>query len=463
MAQHPNADTTRGPDTPDAATDALTGSSAADAAGAIAAGDLLSSELVAACLARIDAVEPGVLAWQHLDAAQAMAQAERCDEIRRAGAMTGPLHGVPVGLKDIIDTADSPTEDGTVLHAGRRPPDDAALVRRLRAAGAVILGKTVTTEFAYFTPGKTRNPHDGRHTPGGSSSGSAAAVAARMTPLAVGTQTNGSVIRPAAFCGVVGYKPSHGLISRHGVLRTSRSLDQIGVFARNVPDAALIAQVLIGQDADDPDSRAWSADGLTNVAVSEPPLEPVFGLLRSSLWSHADDDTREGFDELGVELGPRLVAFDLGETAATINRTHLTVMQAEMAWSLLGEYRRGKDRISGRLAELIESGLKVTAVDYQQALDSRGPLGAAIDDLFDSCDALMLPSAPGAAPAGLESTGDPVFCSLASLLGLPAISLPLMVAGNGLPIGVQLVGRRNDDGRLLRTANWLVTRLAGID
>jgi Asp-tRNA(Asn)/Glu-tRNA(Gln) amidotransferase A subunit family amidase len=440
--------------------DELTLLPAAEAARAIAAGELLSADLVAACLAVTDLREPEVMAWQALDREHAMAQARSCDEERQSGRMIGPLHGVPVAIKDNIDTADLPTEDGTVLHAGRRPDADATLVARLRSAGAVILGKTVTTEFAYFTPGKTRNPHNAAHTPGGSSSGSAAAVAARMAPLAVGTQTNGSVIRPASFCGVVGFKPSYGLISRHGVLRTSRSLDQIGVFARSVRDAALIAQCLCGHDPLDPDTLAVSMQQMAAVATSEPPLPPVFGLLRSPLWEQTSSDTRDGFAELSEVLGDRCPPFDLGATAQEAIGVLQTIMRAEMAFSLGGEYTRGKDRMSARLVELIEGGRQVGAVDYQQALMEAEALHDEIDALFDSCDALMLPSAPGIAPAGLESTGDPVFCSMATLLGMPAVSLPLMIGENGLPIGVQLVGRRRDDGRLLRAAHWLVGRLA---
>jgi Asp-tRNA(Asn)/Glu-tRNA(Gln) amidotransferase A subunit family amidase len=433
---------------------------ATEAARAIAAGELLSEDLVGACLAAIEARDSEVMAWQALDPDLALQQARDCDEMRQSGRLLGPLHGVPVGLKDNIDTVDLPTEDGTVLHAGRRPMVDATVTARLRSAGAVILGKTVTTEFAYFTPGKTRNPHNPGHTPGGSSSGSAAAVAAGMVPVAIGTQTNGSVIRPAAFCGVVGFKPSFGAISRHGVLRTSRSLDQVGVFARSVGDAALIAQCLAGHDPEDPDTHRLSWQQLAAVAASAPPLEPLFGLLRSPLWEHAAADTGAGFEELSEELGPRCLPFDLGETALVVNRTLQTVMRAEMAFNLGGEYRRGRQSMSDRLIELIESGQQVSAVEYQQAAALVSVLHEEIDALFDACDALMLPSAPGSAPAGLDATGDPVFCSMASLLGLPAISLPLMVGDNGLPIGVQLVGRRLDDGRLLRAANWLVARLA---
>ncbi len=232
---------------------------AAAAAGALAEGRISSEELVAACLARIKADEERVQAWAFIDPEHALRQARAADSRRREGKALGPLHGLPVGVKDIIDTADMPTENGTVLHAGRAPSADATLVSMLRAAGAIIMGKTVTTELATYSPGKTRNPHNPEHTPGGSSSGSAAAVAAHMVPLAIGTQTNGSVIRPAAYCGVVGYKPSFGLIPRHGVLKQSRPLDQIGVIARSVEDAALLAEQLIGFDQNDPDTRRAGA------------------------------------------------------------------------------------------------------------------------------------------------------------------------------------------------------------
>jgi len=440
--------------------DELAGLPAAEAVRLMAAGELSCVDLVRAYLDAIERRDADVMAWQALDPDHALEQAQRCDELLQSGRMIGPLHGVPVGLKDIIDTADLPTEDGTVLHAGRRPLEDATLVSRLRSAGAVIMGKTVTTEFAYFTPGKTRNPHNPGHTPGGSSSGSAAAVAAGMVPLAVGTQTNGSVIRPASFCGVVGFKPSFGAISRHGVLRTSRSLDQIGVFARSVADAALIAQCAAGHDPLDPDTRTGHWQQLATVAASTPPLDPVFGLLRSPLWENAAEDTRTGFAELSEELGKGCQTIELGETALSVNRAHQTVMRAEMAFNLAGEYRRGQSRMSARLVELIEAGLLVSAVAYQQAVAEAGRLHDEVDSLFDSCDVLMLPSAPGTAPEGLQSTGDPVFCSMGSLFGLPAISLPLMIGDNDLPIGVQLLGRRLDDARLLRAANWLVGRLA---
>ena len=250
-------------------------------------GKITALELTEACLDRIAAEEPRVHAWAYLDPELTRAQARRCDEARQLGRPQGPLHGVPVGIKDIIDTRDMPTENGTPLHAGRRPTRDAAVVERLRAAGAVILGKTVTTELAVYHPGKTRNPHDPERTPGGSSSGSAAAVAAGMVPLAVGSQTNGSVIRPASYCGVFAFKPSHGLISRFGVLAQSRPLDHIGVFARTLEDLALIADALIGFDARDRDTRLEAAPRLLEAVRQDWPLTPDLALVKSPVWDQA--------------------------------------------------------------------------------------------------------------------------------------------------------------------------------
>src|SRR5438105_15327924 len=246
--------------------------SATEAAQKIRAGLLSSEELVQACLERIRDLEPTVQAWTFLDEKHALAQARAADERKRSGEPIGALHGVPVGVKDIIDTGDMPTENGTVIHKGRMPRSDAAVVARLRAAGAVIMGKTVTTECAYFSPGKTRNPHNPEHTPGGSSSGSAASVAAHMVPLALGSQTAGSVIRPGAFCGAYAMKPTHGLIPRTGVLQLSRTLDHIGLFARSLDDLALLATELVGYDEGDPDTRPRSRVPFQAVLDEAPPL-----------------------------------------------------------------------------------------------------------------------------------------------------------------------------------------------
>src|SRR5687767_12165677 len=264
-----------------------------EAAAEVREGRISSAELVTACLDRAGEIEPEVQAWTFLDRDHALMQAEELDQHRAHGRSVGPLHGVPIGIKDIFDTADMPTELGSPLWAGRTPRRDAAAVARLRAAGAVIMGKTVTTEYAYFHPGKTRKPHYRERTPGGSSSGSAAAVAAHMVPGAIGSQTSGSVIRPAAYCGVVGFKPSHGLIPRSGVLLLSRTLDHVGVMARTVEDAALLAEAMVGFDEEDPDTRPVARPPLASVAASEPPLPPRFAFVKAPAWEHAEAVTRE--------------------------------------------------------------------------------------------------------------------------------------------------------------------------
>ncbi|MEP7275093.1 MAG: amidase, partial [Betaproteobacteria bacterium] len=367
--------------------------------------------------------------------------------------------GIPVGIKDIIDTGDMPTEDGTSLHAGRAPAHDAAVVAMLRAAGAVIMGKTVTTELATYAPGKTRNPRDPRHTPGGSSSGSAAAVAAGMVPLAVGTQTNGSVIRPAAFCGVFGFKPTFGLIPRSGVLKVSRTLDQVGVFARTLADVALIAEQLVGHDALDPDTTPRARMPLVATAAEEPPLPPVLAYVEGPVWDRASDDTRQAFAELVDTLGDCVVRIDLPPVANLALDWHKTIMEAEMAASLDREWEKGRDRVSPQLRDQLARGRATSAFDYLSARARIPLLNAGFSSIFERCDAIITPATPGTAPEGLESTGDPAFCTLWSLCGMPALTLPLMTGDNGLPLGVQMVGQRGDDARLLRTARWLEARV----
>jgi Asp-tRNA(Asn)/Glu-tRNA(Gln) amidotransferase A subunit family amidase len=434
--------------------------SASDATRAIRDGALSAEELVEACLGRIAEVDSAIEAWAYLDPEHARVQARARDADRREGRAIGPLHGVPIGIKDIFDTADMPTEDGTVLHAGRSPTHDAAAVAMLRAAGAVILGKTVTTECATYTPGKTHNPHNPKHTPGGSSSGSAAAVAAGMVPLAVGSQTNGSVIRPAAFCGVFGFKPTHGLIPRSGVLKLSRTLDHVGVFARSIDDIALICESLVGFDAADPDTRQRARPPLQQVAAEDPPLTPLLAFARTPLWDRTDADLREAFAELVEHLADRVVDLDLPAITSESIAWHRSIMEAEMASNLDAEWTRGRDKLSASLQAQLERGRMVTALDYQQAIARIPIINAGFEEIFERCDAILTPAALGTAPAGLEATGDPSFCTLWTLAGMPAITLPLMRGANGLPIGVQLVGQRGNDARLLRTARWLVSAVA---
>lgn len=434
--------------------------SATEAARRIREGLLSSEELVESCLERIRQVEDTVQAWTFLDEKHALAQARAADELRRSAQPIGALHGIPVGIKDIVDTQDMPTENGTVLHKGRAPRDDAALVTMLKAAGAVILGKTVTTECAYFHPGKTRNPWNPKHTPGGSSSGSAAAVAASMVPLAVGSQTNGSVIRPAAYCGVYGFKPTHGLIPRTGVLPLSRALDQMGVFARTLEDLALAVEPLVGFNEGDPDTRPRARMPLLETLREEPPIPPMIGLVKTPHWDRATEETKQGFTEIVEALGAQVEEVDLGPTSVAAWDLHKTIMESDMALNFEREWQKGRARLSEPLRSLIERGREIRAVDYKRALQGSQLVVNNLEDLFiERYDALLTPSAPGSAPKGLGSTGDPVFCTLWTLCGMPAVSLPLLQDAQGLPIGVQLVGRRNFDARLLRTARWLSGRL----
>jgi Asp-tRNA(Asn)/Glu-tRNA(Gln) amidotransferase A subunit family amidase len=437
--------------------------SGTEAARLIRDGAIGAEQLVEACLAQIREVDAQVEAWAFLDVDYALQQARAADEQRLTGRPIGPLHGVPVGIKDIFDTADMPTEYGSVIHAGRTPSRDAAVVSMLRAAGAVIMGKTVTTEFAYFSPGKTRNPHSREHTPGGSSSGSAAAVAASMVPLAIGSQTNGSTIRPAAYCGVIGYKPSHGSISRHGALMLSRTLDHVGLFARTIDDMALLAEQLVGYDEQDADTRPLARIPFVETAAVEPPLAPMFAFMKTPCWERADEDTRDGLAELIEQLGAQVEEVELFPSATEAWDWHQTIMGAEMAHNLAREWHHGRERLSPQLQAQIERGLEVRAADYIYAQSRIQPVHESFVELFEQrYDAILTPAAPGAAPKGLSSTGDPAFCTLWTLCGMPAVTLPLLQSADGLPIGVQLVGPRYGDARLLRTARWLAAKMASL-
>ena len=432
---------------------------AIEAAERIAAGDLGAEEYVGACLARIAAVDDKVRAFVHLDPEEALRQARARDEYRRNGKPLGPLHGVPVAIKDIFDTADYKTECGSPLLKGRQPMRDCTAVARLREAGAVIIGKTVTTEFAYFHPGATRNPHDLERTPGGSSSGSAAAVAAGMVPLAVGSQTNGSVIRPASFCGVYGVKPTHGLISRHGALILSEALDHVGVFARTLPDAALILEALAGFDENDSDSRPLAAPAFLQTLLEEPPLPAQLAFVRTPMWGKAEPETQAAFEALVKLLGGAAAAVDLPESYAAAWDDQRVIMATDMAHNFGALVARGGDASSKQLRDLLAEGSQTNALRYLAARANAPRYAAGLGEIFKQYDAILTPSAPGVAPKG-NATGNPVFNTLWSLTGLPAVTLPLLTGEGGLPIGVQLVGPAGDDARLLRTANWLIGKLS---
>jgi Asp-tRNA(Asn)/Glu-tRNA(Gln) amidotransferase A subunit family amidase len=428
---------------------------ASEAAAAIRSGTLTSLELVEQCIARIEELEDTVQAWAFFDPSYALRQAREADRLQQAKGALGPLHGIPVGIKDIFDTSDMPTENGTVLHAGRTPVEDAATVALLRAAGAVIMGKTVTTELAVYSPGKTRNPRNTSHTPGGSSSGSAAAVAADMIPLAIGSQTNGSVIRPAAYCGVCGYKPTQGLVSLYGALAQSRHLDTIGVFARSVEDLALIAEQLMVYDGRDPNQRQRARANLVDTVAQPPPAPPQIAFVKTPIWPRADAETQEAFIRLAQQIGSPVTEVVLPDSFDRAIEWHGTIMQSDLAKSFAREYERGRDRLSSTLRNMIENGQKILAVDYNVALEHVRRLNRDLQRIFASYDVILTPATTGTAPHGLESTGSPVFCTIWTLTGLPAVSVPLLNAANGLPLGVQLVSAKGDDARLLRTARWL--------
>ncbi|MCS6780111.1 MAG: amidase [Geminicoccaceae bacterium] len=434
--------------------------SAGELARAIEEGRITVRELVETCLARIEADEPRIRAWAHLDRSYALARADALDADRRAGRPPGPLFGLPVGVKDIVDTADLPTEHGSPIFTGRRPARDAWIVTRLVAAGAVVLGKTVTTEFAAFTPGPTRNPHDPSRTPGGSSSGSAAAVAAGMVPLAIGSQTNGSVIRPAAFCGVVGYKPTHGLIPRTGVLEQSPTLDHVGVFARDLADAALLAEALVGFDAADPATRPQAAPRLRRAAAEGMPVRPRLALVWGPAGDRAEPAMRAAMEEVRASLGEAILEAELPPAFADALAIHRTIWTAELAARFGRLVAERGELVSARFKELVAEGEKVSAVAYQRALAARERLRAELGAFLHEIDAILTPAAPGEAPPGLESTGDPAFCTSWTLVGAPALTLPLLSGPAGLPMGLQLVAEIGDDERLFRIAAWLQREFA---
>lgn len=440
--------------------EAIPGLATLDLRDRLASGALRAAEVAGALLKRVEAVEPTVQAWAWLDSDHVMKEAARLDALRATGRPVGPLHGMPVALKDVIDTRGIPTECGTPLEAGRVPREDAAVVERLRAAGALIMGKTVTTELAFLHPSKTRNPANPAHTPGGSSSGSAAAVAAGMVPLSVGTQTGGSVIRPAAYCGTVGFKPSFGMIPRRGVLSQSPSLDTLGVFARDIEGAALLADVLFGHDPGDPSSLEMAPPRVLATATAGPPVRPMLAMVAPpGMDEHATEDTRLALDELVDFLGDGAFGAPLpnafNEAAAIRERINF----AEMAKCYYALEKRGREQLSEEMRAALDAGKAVPARDYLAALDWADVLYAGLDEIFERCDAIVTPATPGPAPEGFATTGSAIFNGLWTLLGTPAVTIPVLQAANGLPMGLQLVGRRGDDARLLRTARWLMHTL----
>ena len=418
--------------------------SATEAAQTVASREVTAEAVVAACLERIAAREPVVHAFANVDPALALAQARELDR----GPIRGPLHGVPIGVKDVIDTADLPTEMGSPIYLGHRAACDAACVAIARAAGAVILGKTVTAEFAGMTPGPTTNPHNPAHTPGGSSSGSGAAVADFMVPLAYGTQTGGSVLRPAAYCGVVGYKPTYNAFNRAGLKFAAESLDTIGLIARTLDDIELFTTVLLGAQPQPP---------------TAPGAAPRVGLCRTPLWDLAQPETRHAVEDAAVLLAAagatvrEVVLPD--EFAGLRTAARETINNYERSKSMAAEWTGHRDRISAKLYRCIELGLAMPHSDYVAALRLGERCRARLDDVFDGLDVLLAPCVNGEAPSGLDATGDPSFQAIWTILHVPALTLPTHRGPHGLPVGIQLVARRYEDFRLFARARWIWERL----
>jgi Asp-tRNA(Asn)/Glu-tRNA(Gln) amidotransferase A subunit family amidase len=352
-----------------------------------------------------------------------------------------------------------PTECGTVLMAGRQPAGDAALVERLLDAGAVIIGKTVTTEFAFMYPSKTHNPHNLAHSPGGSSAGSAAAVAAGHVPISIGSQTNGSVIRPAAFCGTYGFKPTTGIISRRGLLSQSPVLDQVGVFATNLEDMGLICDVIGGYDAGDALSYPRPRPQMYDGAVSEPPIEPNFVFFEMPYFDTLDDDARAGMMEVVDALGGQVEIMDAEASFGGLVEAHQIIMEYQIAENLGWALEKDPAHVSPKIAESIERGRRFSDAAFAEACEMRAQTIAYFSTFFRDYDAILTPSAPGPAPLFEDSTGNPIFSTIWTLCGLPCVTLPLLGTEAGLPMGVQLVGGAEEDDRLLRTANWMLRHL----
>ncbi|MBM3226877.1 MAG: amidase [Candidatus Tectomicrobia bacterium] len=413
-------------------------------------------EVVTACLDRIAALEPTLHAWVTVDRERALAAAHHCEQAIQRGEAVGPLAGVPVGLKDIIYTAGVRTTAGSRVYANFVPTYDATVVVRLRQAGAMILGKTVTTEFATADPSPTRNPWNTAHTPGGSSSGSAAAVGARMLPAALGSQTGGSTLRPAAYCGVVGLKPTYGRISRYGVIPVSWCLDHVGILVRSVQDAALVLEAIAGPDPHDA-STLPQAIGAYTQAVQHADTPPRLGVLRDFFRTHADAETQQNLNttvERLARAGAQVREVTLPPSYTTVLAAHRMIMKVEAAAFHTDMFMSQREQYGARLRETVEMGLVIPSVDYLRAQRLRRLFQEEIPQMFTDVDILVTPSAPAPAPRDLHTTGDARFQSPWSHAGVPTITLPSGLSQAGLPLGFQLIAPAMEEERLFRAARW---------
>ncbi|MDC2969795.1 amidase [Candidatus Pelagibacter sp.] len=414
-----------------------------------------SVEVCEKYIERINKFEKDVKAWAHFDKKVLLEKANEADDHRRSGKPVGPLHGVPIAVKDIIGTVDMPTECGTVIRKGKSYSQNAEIVDLLHASGAIVMGKTTTSELAYLEPPATTNPHDKNRTPGGSSSGSAASVASFMAPASVGSQTGGSVIRPASYCGVVGYKPSYGLISRNGVLRTSYSLDQIGMFGRKVEDVAMLAKILIKKDKYDPATIHYSTENILTETKKGPIFEPKFIFYKTDHWKIIDKKSRESFEYFIKSFKKNIEIFDTPSYFKDIHKYHQIIHETDLANNFSVYFQKFKKKLSKYMQDAISNGNKYTAKEYAEAIDFMKRSYESYEEVFEDYHGVLSPSSPGVAPKGLKSTGTAEFNKVWSYLGTPCISLPLLEGENNLPLGVQLIGNKYDDHRFLGVANWL--------
>lgn len=421
---------------------------------AVRRGELRAVDVLDECLARIDELDHVIRAWVCIDADGAHRAAEAIDA-RAERDDPRPLLGVPIGVKDIIDVAGLPTLAGSPLRRGHVAERDATIVARLRAAGAIILGKTVTTEWACFDPPPTRNPWSRSHTPGGSSSGSAAAVAARMCPAAIGTQTGGSIVRPAAYCGVAGLKPTFGRVSRSGVLPVSENLDHVGPISKSVAGLALLLNVLAGYDETDPHSSdEETADYTSDMSRKDPPR---IGVIEEFFAENSSEEIAEATTAAIGQLraaGAQVVNIVLPESFAEVIEMHARVMAAEISDVHKQAFAEHPEAFGQSVRSLIETGLAMTQDEYRQALDRREQFADEMADAFGDVDALVTPSTDTTAPDDLATTGRPLFQSPWSFAGLPAATIPCGLGESGLPAGLQLIGREFDEPRLLGAAAW---------
>ena len=422
-------------------------------------GEVSSKALCEVYINRIEKFEKKVCAWAFFDKKKLLEKAEEADTYRSSGKPLGPLHGIPVALKDIIGTYDMPTECGTKLRKGKSLSQDSEVANLIKNSGAILMGKTVTTELAYFDPGKTKNPHDYTRTPGGSSSGSAAAVASFMAPLSVGTQTNGSVIRPASYCGVVGYKPSFGLISRTGILKQSSFLDQVGIFSRTIEDAAYFSKVLIKKDLYDCDTVHYSADNMMDELNKELEFEPKFIFYKTESWKKISKKNQEIFNYFIKSFKKNIEVFDEPSYFKDISKYHKIIHETDMARSFSDYYRLSKKSLGKNLVKAIERGKKYSAYEYGEAIDFRSRAYESYKEVFDDYYGIITPSALGVADKGLTSTGSPELSTIWTYMGLPTLNLPVLTGENNLPLGLQMIGNKFDDLRFLKYAKWLEQEL----